>query len=279
MSQSECGSRTSPERMGSSASSLGIVPFGFHSKTQYDANETLIQIRSEKYEPTDPIKDNDIWKRPPPDFRPQIFAPKPPKRNSRDSMKPWNFGTIPGQREFVKRERQKIIPHILLPQKKDEGRFITTGRMMRPFTAKRKFVTEGMYHPGQFEDIKEHDFRGYPPLKKLGLPQFLSEYDKDPYNLKFHSERLDIIHGERMDKATDRNIKGRQMAPPKTPQPAFDSQLILNREKWPIKPGEFTRFRLRHRPARSAFMERVSNTLESRWAKEKMEQTLASVGS
>jgi hypothetical protein len=48
------------------------------------------------------------------------------------------------------------------------------------------------------------------------------------------------VHGERMDKATDRNIKGRQMAPPKTPQPAFDSQLILNREKWPIKPGEFT---------------------------------------
>lgn len=30
------------------------------------------------------------------------------------------------------------------------------------------------------------------------------------------------------------------MAPPKTPQPPFDSQLILDREKWPMKPGEFT---------------------------------------
>ncbi|XP_052091830.1 uncharacterized protein LOC127728473 isoform X2 [Mytilus californianus] len=279
MSQSDCQSRTSPERLGSAASSLGIVPFGFHSKTQYDANETLIQIRSENYEPKEPIKDNNIWKRPPPDFRPQIFAPKPPKRNSRESMQPWNYGTIPGQREIIKRERQKVIPHILLPLKEDRTRFVTTGRIMRPFTAKKKFVTEGMYNPGPFADIREHDFRGYPPLKKLGLSEFLSKYDKDPYNLKFHSERLDIIHGERFDKATDRDIKGQQMAPPKTPQPPFDSQLILDREKWPIKPGEYTRFRLRHRPAKSAFMERVSNTLESRWAKEKMEETLATVSS
>ncbi|CAC5406790.1 unnamed protein product [Mytilus coruscus] len=199
MSQSDCQSRTSPERLGSAASSLGIVPFGFHSKTQYDANETLIQIRSENYEPKEPIKDNNIWKRPPPDFRPQIFAPKPPKRNSRESMQPWNYGTIPGQREIIKRERQKVIPHILLPLKEDRTRFVTTGRIMRPFTAKKKFVTEGMYNPGPFADIREHDFRG--------------------------------------------------------------------------------RFRLRHRPAKSAFMERVSNTLESRWAKEKMEETLATVSS
>ena len=201
MSQSECGSRTSPERMESSASSLGIVPFGFHSKTQYDANETLIQIRSEKYEPTDPIKDNDIWKRPPPDFRPQIFAPKPPKRNSRDSMKPWDFGTIPGQRGFVKRERQKIIPHILLPQKKDEGRFITTGRMMRPFTAKKRFVTEGMYHPGEFEDIKEHDFRGvsqfYYCFSLVRLEAGSGHFEFSPFYKKQKKTRNDhLLHSK-----------------------------------------------------------------------------------
>lgn len=160
MSQSDYQSRGSPERIGSAASSLGIVPFGFHSKTQYDANESLIQIRSEKYEPLDPEKDNDIWKRPPPDFRPQIFAPKPPKRNSRDSMQPWRYGTFPGQREIFKRERQKVIPHILIPRKEEKARFETMARMMRPFTAKKKFVSEGMYKPGAFEDLKEHDFRG-----------------------------------------------------------------------------------------------------------------------
>ncbi|XP_048756187.2 uncharacterized protein LOC125666899 [Ostrea edulis] len=261
-------------RMASAASSFTYVPFGFTSKTQYDANESLIQIRSENYSKVEPEKDNDIWKRPPPDFRPQIFAPKPPKRNSRESMKPENFGTYPGTNKPVKRPERTVIPHMLRPKKPDEGRMILRYHIDRPFTAKKKFVTEGMYKAGEFVNPKPHDFRGYPPIKKLGLDEFVMDYDKDPYNIYFHTGRLNIIHGVPLEKATDRDIRGRQMAPPKTPDKKYDADWILPKGHWPTKPGELNRHRLRHRPAHSAFMDRVDRTLQLRWAKEKMDKEI-----
>ena len=50
-------------------SSLGLVQFGFHAKTAHDAEEALLQTRSENYKVPPPTTDNDVWKRPPPDFR------------------------------------------------------------------------------------------------------------------------------------------------------------------------------------------------------------------
>jgi hypothetical protein len=32
----------------------------------------------------------------------------------------------------------------------------------------------------------------YPPLKKLGLDEFVMDYEKDPYNINFHTGRLNI---------------------------------------------------------------------------------------
>lgn len=262
------------ERLGSAASSLGIVPFGFHAKTKYDANESLIQIRSDNHFIKPVPKDDDIWKRPPPDFRPQIFAPKPPKRNSRESMQPWLYGTIPGQRVIVKRPKRATTTHLLARPKDDDGRFVTQFHIDRPFTAKKKFVTEGMYKAGKYNMPQPHDYRDYPPLKKLGLQEFDVDREHDPFNIKFNTDRLNIIHGERLDKATDRNIKGLQMAGPLPPALHWDRTLILDSEPFPTKPGAYTRFKLRNRPAHSAFMERVTGTLEERWYKEKFEKLL-----
>ena len=153
-SDSYCPSR--PE----STSSLGIMPFGFPSKTNYDANESLIQIRSENFERKVVDKEEDIWKRPPPDFRRQCYAPRPPKRNSAESMKPWIYGTIPGQREIIKRPRRKIIPHLLQSPREEQTKFNTYFHIERPFTAKKKSVLEGTNDPGEYENPKPHDFRG-----------------------------------------------------------------------------------------------------------------------
>ena len=150
---------SSPSPTGSS-SSVGMVPFGFHSKTNYDANESLIQIRSDNFTKNIPLKEDDIWKRPPPDFRPQIFAPKPPKRNTQDSQMPWLYGTIPGQREIIKRERPKVIPHLLQTKDKDNKGLVTYFHIDRPFTAKKKFVREGMNEPGEYVNPTPHDYRG-----------------------------------------------------------------------------------------------------------------------
>lgn len=159
MSDSDVMSR-SDGRMASATSSFMYVPFGFTSKTQYDANESLIQIRSENFSKLVPEKDNDIWKRPPPDFRPQVFAPKPPKRNSREAMRPENYGTFPGKHVTVKRPVRNVIPHMLRPAKPDEGRMSLRFHIDRPFTAKKRFVREGMYKAGQFKNPQPHDFRG-----------------------------------------------------------------------------------------------------------------------
>ena len=156
----------------SSQSSLGFVPFGFHSKTNYDANETLIQIRSDTFVRKPEPVDDDIWKRPPPDFRPQKFAPNPPKRNSRESQRPWLYGTIPGQREIIKRPRRKVIPHLLKPKDEGEKKLVTLFHIDRPFTAKKKFVREGMYSAGEYNNPKPHDHRGVGTRSKNSFLSF-----------------------------------------------------------------------------------------------------------
>jgi hypothetical protein len=159
MSQIDFLDFSSPSPTGSS-SSVGMVPFGFHSKTNYDANESLIQIRSDNFAKNIPVKEENIWKRPPPDFRPQVFAPKPPKRNTQDSQMPWLYGTIPGQREIIKRDRPKVIPHLLQSKTKEDKGLVTYFHIDRPFTAKKKFVREGMNEPGEYNNPSPHDFRG-----------------------------------------------------------------------------------------------------------------------
>lgn len=159
MSQMDFIDFSSPSPSGSS-SSVGLIPFGFHSKTNYDANESLIQIRSDNFIKKVEEKEEDVWTRPPPDFRPQKFAPQPPKRNSRESQRPWLYGTIPGQRESVKRERTKVVPHLLKPKVKEDKGLVTLFHTDRPFTAKKKFVREGMYPKEQYENPMPHDYRG-----------------------------------------------------------------------------------------------------------------------
>lgn len=159
MSQMDFMDFSSPSPSGTS-SSVALVSFGFDSKTNYDANESLIQIRSDNFTKKVVEKEEDIWTRPPPDFRPQKFAPNPPKRNSREAQRPWLYGTIPGQREFVKRERTKVIPHLLKPKEKEDRGLVTLFHIDRPFTAKKKFVREGMNVKEQYTNPSPHDFRG-----------------------------------------------------------------------------------------------------------------------
>ena len=46
--------------------------FGFDAKTTFVAAQNLGKIRSETFRLTPPPPDDDIWKRPAPDFRPQV---------------------------------------------------------------------------------------------------------------------------------------------------------------------------------------------------------------
>ena len=143
----------------SSITSLGLIPFGFDSRTGFDAFQTLTLTRSENFELKPPPIDNDIWKRPPPDFRPQNFAPKPPKRNSRDAMKPCRYGTIPGKREIYKRPRITVLPHILNPKSPEGTRFHTRFNIPDSYEAKLKMAQELTNKTEQYKNPQLHDFR------------------------------------------------------------------------------------------------------------------------
>lgn len=49
---------------------------------------------------------------------------------------------------------------------------------------------------------------------------------------------MSVVHGLPLEKATDRDTRGRQMAPPRTPDKKYDAELILSKGPWPTKPGE-----------------------------------------
>ncbi|XP_076439665.1 putative uncharacterized protein C7orf78 [Babylonia areolata] len=252
-------------------SSFGIVQFGFHAKTSHDADEALLQTRSENYRAPPAPPDNDIWKRPPPDFRYLVYDPKPPKRNTVDSQQPWLYGTLPGKREKVKRDRTSLMPLIFRQRAPSPPPLVTRFHVDRPFTAKKRFVTDGMYPAGYYESPKPHDFRQYPPIKSLGLDEFETSYAKDPYDIHFKTDRLDVIHGLHRGPAERDLINERQMAPPLSAKPKWDSQLILQKTPWPQKYEAFTRFRRRHRNPYSAFMERVERDVETKWSIEKQQ--------
>lgn len=48
-----------------------------------------------------------------------------------------------------------------------------------------------------------------------------------------------VVHGNPLERAVDRNIKGLQMAPPVHMLPRWEGELALAAEPYPTKPGEF----------------------------------------
>ena len=103
-----------------SSNNLSVRAFAFEKKSNYDATNELIRLRDSNFRIRPPSKDDDIWKRPPPDFRPQCFEPKPPKRNSREAMKPWKYDTE-GEKDDPletsgKRQEKLALPELLKPK-------------------------------------------------------------------------------------------------------------------------------------------------------------------
>ncbi|CAH1789400.1 unnamed protein product [Owenia fusiformis] len=270
--------RSSRKNSESIASSFGVKDFGFEAKTSYDATEHLLKSRSDNYfnKSEDPV--DDIWKRQPPDFRPQIFGPYPPKRNTQDSMQPWKYGTFPGKQSSLKQDENdkvELPPVLQIIQKpsREKTRFMTRFHIDDPHEARQITLRNDLLPPGDYVPPQLHDFRQYPPLKKLGLSEFITTSDPDPYNIKFITERLNQIKGLHGRPPTERDTKGRQMAPPLHQPPKWEVKNHHPRGPWPTGSASYTRHR-RARNAKSAFMQRVTGTLETQWAKEKLEKEL-----
>ena len=154
-------SHGTPSRV-SSSKTLSIIPFGFEAKTSFNASGDLTRSRSERFTIRPPLIDDDIWKRPPPDFRPQAYVPNPPKRNSREAVQPWKYTALCDQEPVVKKEKRVFLPHILKlgPECEKAVPFETRFHIMDPDEARADFVKNGMYAAGVYTSPNPHDHRG-----------------------------------------------------------------------------------------------------------------------
>lgn len=175
-SRHSSGIRSRPETSQSSKGSVQsavtdfrVNPFGWNSRTSFDATQHLLRSRSESFVLRAQPPDMDVWKRPPPDFRPQCYAPKPPKRNSKEAMKPWRHNEKENEEdEENEREGEKDGKNVQLPSlvslsqsdKQEPEDFVTRFRVLTPNGARAMFVRHGTYYPGMYQSPKPHDFRG-----------------------------------------------------------------------------------------------------------------------
>ena len=65
---------------------------GFSEKLDFEAQRKVFQVRSTNIQPTVKFIDySNVWNIKPVDFRIKLFHSRPPKRNSRDAIKPWEY--------------------------------------------------------------------------------------------------------------------------------------------------------------------------------------------
>jgi hypothetical protein len=105
---------------------------------------------------------NDIWNYKPVDFTMKLYHPKPPLRNSKESMKPWLYQT-----EYEKNKEPKVNEE-LKEEKEEEERgkrlavnnFNATFRLITPSKARALAAKTKLVKEIPYKNPKPHDFRG-----------------------------------------------------------------------------------------------------------------------
>ncbi|PAA63402.1 hypothetical protein BOX15_Mlig032252g1 [Macrostomum lignano] len=260
-----------------SQTTIRLLPFGFEERVNFDARQELQKTRSKHFSVPPPVPDDDIWRRPPPDFRPQAWEPRPPKRNSRDAVQPWRYRLESDARYEA---AAAVAPGDRLPalgqtaaqkkqQQQQKQRMQTLFRLMRPNTAKQRFVQEGALPREPYGTVGPHDFRQYPPIQSLGLPEFTTAIEKDPNNIRFLSRNRDTIVGPLHEIKNMRDASGTMWSAVRQP-PKWDPRLHLQQNPFPNISCEYTRYRPRNRNPFDGFMDTVEAGLEKRWLAEKL---------
>lgn len=250
--------------------------FEFTDKVRFAAKQDTINRRSENFKLPTEERIIDVWTLKPPNFNPQAFAVKLPERNSREAVRPERYNTESGEqyetvktsaadrkkdhrREAELRAMVREASSIHLPPSELSRRppFGLRFRMKDAHEARLHSVKHGTYKLDQYQMPKPHDFRQYPPLKSLGLPEFLTSYEHDPMGLKFKSRRLNTITGPGLQ-VVQRDVEPGSNLSHSSPRPqSWDKKLVLPKYPFPNKIHAFSRHRRIDRSARSAFLERA----------------------
>lgn len=253
---------------------LDLKQFGFHAQTAFDADKELEKFRSKNFRLAPLPLDNNVWRRPPPDFRPQAWEPKPPKRNSRDAMQPWKY-RIASDAEFeatveARKNHVSMPTAMSLPGKKNEKSGMRLRfRPLRAGSARMRSVRDAALQAGPYHNPQPHDHRALPLIQSLGLDEFETNHDKDPYNIRFLTKHKNTIIGPLNKNINLRNCSGTMWSAVCQPE-KWENSLHLPREKWPSRPKEYTRYRLPFRDPHDAFLGNVELKLNNQWSTEQI---------
>ncbi|XP_063780454.1 uncharacterized protein C5H7orf78 isoform X2 [Pseudophryne corroboree] len=225
----------------------------FERKVKFNANEKLSVERSENFVNQKPIPERNIWRKKPPDFSVRLYKSLnlPRKSEEFDVKEKKNTSQISQQRNQL-----AVIPdHHFLPKlmtSQQPHRFLTRFKDIGPFEASVMYVKHGIYPKDKYNNPKPHDFRQY----ETGIPEFVTSYSRDPFNLKFKSQRLGSLYEHPPLEAMQTRAKTKRFVLHKPADLMWDSKLILPKISWPPKSASYTRHR-RRRGVYSAFMDRV----------------------
>lgn len=151
------------------------VQVSYRSKVEFNVTKALIRSRSDCFLESKRARERMLkekefenrtpWDIKPPDFTLQIYRPKPPKRNTRESMIP-GYNEDEWNERAKERNKQRIefkpisLPKILQPPVSHKVPFSTQFRIPDSHAAKIKYVREGVHKCGPYVTPGPHAFRG-----------------------------------------------------------------------------------------------------------------------
>jgi hypothetical protein len=164
-----------------------VIKNMFSEKLDFDAYRKVIQTRSQNLQPRLKYIDyTNVWNIKPVDFTMKLFHPKPPKRNSREAIKPWAYDKLlkSGSMDDLrlgapKKNAQELMVQSFMDQFASEdtdgkdgepGEFERMFRVVTPNEDRLDKATKRMAyraHLGEYQMWKPHDFRGVRSLECL----------------------------------------------------------------------------------------------------------------
>lgn len=157
------------------ARSLLMSQFDRNAQLSFEASMNVEQLRSSNYMPRkQPPEPDSVWHVQPPDFRPQVYRPQPPKRNSRNAIQPWTYqaqyelSTLGGDNEVqspVRASTDPLLPalHEQVQEDSDESQdeaFVTRFKHQHTLDEKVNVIRTKQLPLPPYKNPKPHDFRG-----------------------------------------------------------------------------------------------------------------------
>lgn len=228
----------------------------FRSQAMFTALQHLNQLRGASYRRKDEPLVHNSWDIPPPNFAVKNYAP-PIKKPPRAIAHPIEDDDVAERKkkeaEFKSSQRPSHRGCNFDTEKPNKD-FIISFRIQTPNTARRIAIRNGKHPTGPYLDPKPHDYRGLPPIKSFGLPELVTSFEPDPFNIRFKNEHLDIL--DQSHPEYPQKIKT-HLSTRKTPDPKWVPSLILHKELYRKRYAAFTRHRRLDRSVYSALMERI----------------------